>query len=501
MLKGHTTIELRDVVTGEVKKYEDDNMMTNYIGKMIDFACKHSLGNNPLNPYTAHWSNLLSSLVMFSQPLTEDADAFWLPAGTKPIAYGVQGDTNSYVGINSWGVYNSVESDTSATATKKMVWDFSTNHANGTIAAVALTHRNSGYWGLGINQNNDIGYNPKIGKISLGTCLTQSSKGKQARNQGSYGTVGTNLSQNSGTYVDFCIDSENDVKYMLRVCQDGISIIKHHLYPEYFNIFRQMQTPQPYEEETYAETFGSGYFYRFYNPDEQVLYFWIWGSAADNYGTSATLAIHKFDMQTKTLTKNWKTGVVLSSDGADNIKTGFVITDTALYYGTYSPAKLRKHTFSGGTNTTITTVTTAHPFYGNRMYILNGLIYLPSAGRMLNQYGEINGTLILDTSDDTIRYTYLLERVYAYQDNASHGEAVPPIDTTQIAFGAMLNAGETFNSDTMDLQQSGNDTWNAGNLWCPVHYLGTINNLSESIIKTAQQTMKVTYTITEESNG
>ena len=274
MLKGHTTIELRDVVTGEVKKYEDDNMMTNYIAKVVDFACKHALGDSPLNPYTSHWYNFLGGLCLFSQTLTEDADAFYLPAGVKPIGYGIQGDTNSYTGVNAWGIYNTQESDTSQTGTKKMVWDFSTSHANGTIASIALTHLNNGLWGFGINQNQDTQRN-MLSKMAVGTFLTKSSKGRQGRNDACTGQVGSNLSLNDGSYMDFCIDSENDEKYMMKVCQDGLSIIKHKMYPEHFNVFRQMQTNQSYEEDTYSETFDSGYYYHFYNTDEQVLYFWV----------------------------------------------------------------------------------------------------------------------------------------------------------------------------------------------------------------------------------
>ena len=206
MLKGHTTIELKDVVTGEVKKYEDDNMMTNYIGKLIDFSCKHALGASSLNPYTSHWQNFLGGLVLFSQALTEDPDEFYLPAGVKPIGYGIQGDTNSYTGYNAWGIYNTQESDTSAAGTKKMVWDFSTSHANGTIASVSLTHYNNGLFGFGVSYDVNT-ERTHLSKMTLGTCLTQSSKGKQGRNAGNYGTVGTNLSQSNGTYVDFCIDS------------------------------------------------------------------------------------------------------------------------------------------------------------------------------------------------------------------------------------------------------------------------------------------------------
>lgn len=503
MLKGHTTIELKDVVTGEVKKYEDDNMMTNYIGKLIDFSCKHALGDSTLNPYTSHWYNFLGGLCLFSQELTEDADEFYLSAGVKPIGYGIQGDTNSYTDVNSWGIYNTQESDTSAAGVKRMVWDFSTSHANGTIASVALTHANNGLFGFGISQDVDKG-RTLYSKIAVGTCLTQSSKGKQGRNAGNYGTVGTNLSQSNGTYVDFCIDSENDEKYMMRVCQDGLSIIKHKMYPENFSVFRQMPTLQSYEEETYSETFSSGYHYHFYNPDEQVLYFWVLSWQAYSFNNTVTINIHKFDMQTKTLTKNWKTNITLTST---TLWDGFIITDTALYYGAQDYVssnyyyRIKKYTFATGSISTLvtrTSYTSGEPTWaGATPFLINGLIY--AIGWRTTGSSGRNYDVIVDTSDDTVRYT----NVSSYTGNASSNEnskhfMIPPIDKTQVIWGTMLNAGETAYGGTLDLQGSGDTQVQKGNMRAMVHYLGTINNLSEPIIKTAQQTMKVTYTITEE---
>lgn len=506
MLKGHTTIELKDVVTGEVKKYEDDNMMTNYIGKLIDFSCKHALGDSTLNPYTSHWYNFLGGLCLFSQALPEDPDAFYLPAGVKPIGYGIQADTNSYTDINAWGIYNTQESDTSAAGVKRMVWDFSTSHANGTIASVALTHLNNGLLGFGISQDKDTA-RTMCSKMSVGTCLTQSSKGKQGRNAGNYGTVGTNLSQSNGTYVDFCIDSENDEKYMMKVCQDGLSIIKHKMYPENFSIFRQMPTLQSYEEETYEETFGSGYYYHFYNSDEQVLYFWVLGWTAYQFNDTVTINIHKFDMQTQTLTKNWKTNVTLT---ATVLWNGFIVTDTKLYYGCYDRVdstyyyRIKKYTFSGGSISTLVTRTSytsgEATWAGATSFLINGLIYV-SGWRTTGSSGR-NYDVIIDTSDDTARYTNVSTYTSSTTDAGnSRYFMVPPIDKTQAIWGTMLNGGETAFGGTLDLQGTGETAVQKGNMRATVHYLGTINNLSEPIIKTAQQTMKVTYTITEESNG
>ena len=75
-----------------------------------------------------------------------------------------------------------------------------------------------------------------------------------------YGTIGSSLLTADGTYLDFCIDAENDYKYQVKVCLDGISIIKHKMSPEVFDVFRSSTTYQSFVEETYAETFTGTYF-------------------------------------------------------------------------------------------------------------------------------------------------------------------------------------------------------------------------------------------------
>lgn len=495
-IKGHTTIELRDVVTGEVKRYDDDNMLTSAVEQMVNFAAKHSLGTNSLDIYSTHWANLLGGLVIFDTALTESVDTVYPPAGVKPVGYGIQGDTNSYTNESSWGIYNTQESDTSQTDTKKMVWDFATSHANGTIACVCLTHKNNGLFGFGVNSYFNTS-RANLENIIVGTIITQSRKGKQGLNTANYGIVGSQLSLNDGSYVDFCIDSENDVKYMLKVCQDGISIIKHNLYPENFDFFRSSAYYQSFEEETYAETFSGSHFYHFYNPDEKMLYFWtLTWDAGTQINSSVTITIHRFDLENKILTKSWKSASLTTRP-----YTGIVVTNNGVYYLSYdSSFCIKKYSFASDTNDILWsgasyTIET-YGAYGGKPYIVNGLIYINNVIRY-NTSGD-SYAIIVDTSNDSVRYTNLQGDAYYYNYDSRY-QKVPPIDNTQIVWGSRLNAGDVFgNGRHLNLQGSGNTASNYGNMSSPVHYLGTINNLATPVIKTAQQTMKLTYTITKE---
>lgn len=506
-MKGHLTIELRDVNTGEVEIHEDDNMITSAIDQMVNFAAKHALGTSSLDIYASHWSNLLGGLILFDAAIPEDANQIYPPAGVKPVGYGQYNDTNSYTDYPEWGIYNTQESDVSQANMKKFVWDFATSHSNKKIACVCLTHRNAGLFGAGVETwRNTVRNNH--GQIALGTAIAQSSKGKQSRNQTDYGLVGQNLTLTDGSYVDFCVDSVNDVKYMFKVCLDGISIIKHNLYPEKFDVFKSSVNYQAFVEETYAETFTGSHFYHFYNPDEKMLYFWTTSSDVIRSDGSIDVYIHRFDMDNKTLTKNWRRLRLTLTQSTKQIYNSYVVTNDATYVlcNTTDGKLLYKVDAASGTASVVFTNETGMryetgSFIGRKSYICNGLIYLPNVLNYAsgnNQYYD----LIIDTSDDSVRYTNTKSRYCYYtSSNIYPATCVPPFDNTQIVFGAMLNTSENLGADgsVMNLQQTEGNSAEIGTMFANVMYLGTINNLSEPIIKTASQTMKVTYTITQES--
>lgn len=496
--KGHTTIELKDVVTGEVKKYEDDNLFTTAIGQMVAFASRHNYYNT-WNPYTSHTYNLLGGLILFREAV--NTSSLYPEAGNLPVGYGAIGDTNSYTGVSEWGIYNTQESDTSAATTKKMVWDFSTSHANGKISAVCLTHRNAGILGAGSPTFQNTGRNLR-GYITTGLTFAQSSLGRSGRNiQGSI-AKGSNLSLNDAGKGDFCIDSSNDLIYQFRVCSDGLGIIKHSTHPEVFDAFRDSQNWQSYVEETYAADFSNygAYVYHFYNPDEKMLYFWMLGSNTNTVGNNQTCKIHRFDMTNKIFTKDWQTMKFTTDGNGTSVayNSTLVVTNDAGYYLEYnwgSQYQVRKYSFAVDTTSTFNIGTSHNPqnSCGNNTYILNGVITFPGIVCRDN-YDHYN--ILFDTSLDQIRWTNTY--FYGYDDDRrSRWGNIPPIDNTQVIFLSGANAGESqYGANAMSFQQYEGDTTDFGNTHAPTNYLGTINNLSESIVKTAQQTMKVTYTIT-----
>lgn len=494
-IKGHTTIELRNVVTGEVKKYEDDNTFTSAIGQMISFASRHGY-QNTWGPYSTHTYNLLGGLILFSNPV--NPNSLFPEAGNTPIGYGSVGDTNSYTGMTEWGIYNPQESDLSSNTTKKMVWDFSTSHANGQISAVCLTHKNAGIMGAGISSAINTGRS--INRyITTGTIVTQSKKGRQGKNENGYVTKGASLSLNNAGIGDFCLDSVNDLKYQFRVCDDGMGIIKFSTHPEKFDMFRSSVEWQGFTEETYSADFSDygTYVYHFYNPDEKMLYFWMYTSNTSTVNAGITIKIHRFDMTNKVLTKDWNT--ITFQDNQSWI-SGMIITNTAAYFisGYTNDKFISKYVFSSGIVTHFILPSNAQmgAFRANNSYIMNGLItfnWVTPAGQT-----EYYNDIFFDPILEQVRYTNFRGHYLYYSlDRMLDTGNIPPIDSSQVIYVANANLGETQTDQSMmNFQQYASNTTLYGNTHAPCNYLGTINNLQESVTKTEQQTMKVTYTIT-----
>ena len=150
MLKGKTTFELTDVNTGEVEVIEDSNMITNGLQEFLTtygyFGCDilntDTIRNNSL------WVNLLGGLFLFDTALDEDVNNTFMPAGVKMIGNGSKDISNSGA-VTELGSYNTTESGLQSDGSIKLVYEFNTAQANGTIACACLTSKIGGYIGMG----------------------------------------------------------------------------------------------------------------------------------------------------------------------------------------------------------------------------------------------------------------------------------------------------------------------------------------------------------------
>lgn len=510
-VKGHTKVELFDGLTGRLtERVESDNMFTNAIPKMVNFALTHPYhgtgsGGGLNNWYTNHLA-LVNGLFLFDQAITEDADMLYAPSGAKLTGVARVNVSNNNPSARQLGTYNASESSTANETSKTWVWDFATDQGNGQIACLALTHTNGagGYaYGIDPNSNNGLGVSTstmQYSRINLGEVLVRPNVPTVRRSVYYCGTKNDN-------YVSFCVDSDTDLIYMFNINTDGLKLVSYKMKLARFNIFQSGISSQPYTEETIAFDFSSTptYFYHFYNTDEQVLYFWFNGSSSlASYGNNASVQIYKLDMRTKTISVH---GTFVNGSGA-SIYAALVVTQSAVYTKEYketsnSTFRVFKSEFQGAQTTTIYTSPTVGYTYcyyqniHNMSYVFNGIVHM--SGRLGFYTGGSQSSaafraIVIHTTDDDVRINALPLDDYLTNDTYSnHMQCIPPMTSTQMIFAAGIEQGGYFsNQSVINLENSGNVY---GNVWTPVHYLATINNLPETLTKTADKTMKVSYTI------
>lgn len=149
-LKGHTKIELTNVNTGEVEIYEDDNMVTNalenYFQTLGSFGCYSNLvSSQSLSNFVRRFTN---GLFLFDKPLEERVDNLLPPGGTQLTG---RGSTLVYDGVDkTMGSYSTQSKPLYNGYGYEHVWEFNTNQANGKIASACLTTALGGKVGTGV---------------------------------------------------------------------------------------------------------------------------------------------------------------------------------------------------------------------------------------------------------------------------------------------------------------------------------------------------------------
>ena len=145
MIHGHAKIELTNVKTGEKKVIEHDNMLTNYWRDM--FTPRGVCGKN-LQHCQLDWNKqkFFGGILLFENQLDSDADNYKFPKNNKMVA---RGSDFAYSGVDTtMGSFNASESSITADSAT-LVWDWTQERGNGTISALGLTSAEGGLIGAG----------------------------------------------------------------------------------------------------------------------------------------------------------------------------------------------------------------------------------------------------------------------------------------------------------------------------------------------------------------
>ena len=139
MLKGYTKIELTNVHTGEKEVVEKHNLITNNLKRYFE---KTTLiqglryGKDNICPL---YDIGMGGIVLLSDSIAEDADAYHISYSSVDVLTGCAHNAVNTGTDTKIGSRNLSESKILANG-YKYVWDFGTSQANGAISTVALTN-------------------------------------------------------------------------------------------------------------------------------------------------------------------------------------------------------------------------------------------------------------------------------------------------------------------------------------------------------------------------
>lgn len=466
MLKGHTKIILTDVKTGKQEVHEDDNLVTNALDKIINIEVMMNRAmNTDVLPFA---TNALGGLMLFDDELTEDANNIHFPIEAHLVGYG-----NEEVNTDDKyrGSYNAQESGLIENGYVS-VWDFGTNQANGTIKAVSRTHR----WG---------GQNPlRFMKSSI------------------FRVTSSGVPQTDNAWEPIRYDGEylymlkgNSTTHLMRLARVKIPMLKFGV-ADYSDVVRNYEViaswstevftytyryrGQPYEETVYAddpqmyEDGQDGFIYcTFYKPyDRDTDYPYDINYFTIKYSDSS------FD-KSDTVKLNSGTGYYADA-GAYNVHY------PRRYFGHVNHGILYRFNNARKIIFAIPLDNVAS-YRAVRILPDDSPDYLANMMRIAPHNGGIYYTV----------YHYT-QTSYYYQNGILYPDGVfVTVEVEGTSDQYYWDCMRTMDDDLTVFSSYGYSEYQTVRYDMVTNYLGTINNLASPIEKTAAQTMKIIYTLTD----
>ena len=480
-LKGKTTFELTDVNTGEVEVIEDSNMITNGLQEFLRtygyFGCDILNNDNMRN--NSLWVNLLGGLFLFDSRLEENVENTFMPAGVKMIGNGSKDVSNSGA-ITELGSYNTTESGLQSDGSIKIVYEFNTAQANGTIACACLTSKIGGYMGMGNDSNRYFNDNyPLDTFISDGNHYCQSNISGAGSDESHilypvysenaiYFTNPYNIKYSSSQASQHWSTTKKIQILKVRAGFTGVSI-KDRRYLDKVIATYDVDIPQDI-----LDYMGTSKNYTIISRDsERNVYVIFNKSAQDRLNAGAFCWIMKIDkdMQATAYRFTNNTGVDLS------IRTDIITFDGDYLwaYASNSPYYLYGIKYADSTqiietgvhkNSRYTLYTIGKNLIGIHDTTISGSDhhYAPTVYDVVNRtHRQVNGTI----RDDNCKLV--------------------PFPDKKGVYLRVYYSSSSSNTNPCSLY-----------VMKDPRCLATINNLSEPVVKTSSRTMKVTYTLTFE---
>ncbi|WP_173552876.1 hypothetical protein [Sharpea azabuensis] len=429
-------------------------MVTNALRYIINLP--GFLGKNSVGAYQLPWTRYLGGLLLFDSRMDEDPNKIFPDPGAKMVGCAVYDKTNA--GTNTFmGSYNPTESmtttDENGKSTVKLVYDFTTAQGNGPISCVCLTDAAGGYALYDSNVDGsltDAPYNEVFTGFDDNVIWS-----------GGYGNANLLNTEKMAAF-----DDTTGISYWLKVInKNQIKIIRKYETMYKASVFRTRSTLDAIDvdmgDDEFLATSGNEIYITTYF-DGTLL--WLLNYTNESIGVNSDFTISS-----------------LSLDGQFH-----------MYH--------MKNTFSKSIRVHKTASLTVY----------NGRAYLSVESKL----GSLNITNTADARmHDIGSFTFsdiFMERSgRIYFGSGNHGAYNTSVtlyyyNTETEEYGSIPN--KTFANDGF-LISGGHHMlyfrsyrgYNRTYYYCYLNsgYLATINNLPSTVTKTADKTMKVTYTITE----
>lgn len=488
-IKGKTVFELTDVNTGEVERYEDCNMITNGLQEFLDpcgswgiypFA-KDSVRNTSVR------NTLTGGILLFDGTLDEDVTNTYANASLKMVGNGALGISNG-TSVTELGSYNSAESGVQADGSIKYVYDFLTSQANGTIQSVCLTSKVGGYMGYGNEsqkrvydaelrdtdyQNNICKYTNflKVGSDFYATCMMYA-----VYNEDAVYAVDPNSIQakDSGTVLGE-LHWTNTGKIRINKYRLGVSSVGLTDYAYVNKLIESYDVAVPQDILNYMSA-GSGSYYvnnvapvADANKREIFIIFSKNTNSCDNGNFFWIMKIDK-DMRVTSykITNNTGYNIYKTTIRADYDRCNYYAIDNDYFW-----CWLQK----------------------NGSYNLVGIKYADST--------QIIETDVYTSSDLEITKTYDNMLEYGEISYSHNRDVFNTVRKKALTVNGRLENSSNYKVLFADRKGLYLCLYSSNSFYLvkDPRYLATINNLSESVVKTASKTMKITYILTPGVNA
>lgn len=460
MFKGKAIIELTDVNTNNTEVYEEENLVTNAVKDIFSLNPSGLMYPLQANNSASYCEELFpiankcyGGILIFEDRLDEDPNKYTVPSTNSIIGYA--SDNVNPTDYEKRGSANLTESKAIENG-YKFVWDFSTSQANGKISSLALTHYKAGKFFYGDkNGRNALLFLNSTYKRDVSSDI----------NRAYSGMVEADIKNNTFTSIFLRKDKTLEI---VKFKEDYLSV----------GLTNPMDRNAPQKiEKTVLDI--SKHCSNYYDWNQ-----WCFYDGKDGYWYGF------FKGRKLSRIKIKKSDYSFTADEFD-------VGDINFYYiGSYSESD------SGVCGRSSCSL------------VKDGYLYTPSFDKHYIYKININNPVDITKIDlgfvagvDTGRSCY--NRLYQVGDYIlCYNFQINSKDEVIKSFGPNYD-GVTLDNVTTPLIEIGPFRLGYGTfdgklykkLFLHTPYLGTINNLSTPILKTADKTMKITYTLTEEEGN